>query len=238
MKPMPGGFPTRYRVPRSGVTIQIILLALASAVRPTSLVAVYALAREHPPARFMVAYVAAGLAFTVTVGVAVIFVCRGIELDAGTDRTKAIAEILAGALALSLGIAVLAGRVRLGPVASGRPAMGDRAGRLQHRKITTRTAALAGPATHIPGLLYLVALDLIVSKEPDVPGGLLEIGIYNAIWFALPITVLAICIVNPAAARTLVYRVQNEAAAHARTIVLLVAFGVGGWLLIAGASTL
>ncbi len=219
------------------MTIQIILLAVASAVRPTSLVALYALVREHLPARLMVAYVVAGLAFTLTVGVAVIFVCSGIDLHAGTARTKAVAEILAGVLALGLGIAVLGRRVRVGAVSQGRPT-GGRAERLRHRKITTRTAALAGPATHIPGLLYLVALDLIVSEEPDVPGGLLEIGIYNAIWFALPIVVLALCIVNPSAARRLVYKIQEWAGNHVRAIVLLVSFGVGSWLLVAGASTI
>ena len=219
------------------MTIEIILLALASAVRPASLVAVYALVRERPPARLMAAYVAAGLAFTVTVGVAVIFASSGIELHAGTDRTKGVAEILAGVLALGLGIAVLAERVRVGAVTNDRPT-GSRGERLRQRKVTTRTAALAGPATHIPGLLYLLALDLIVSQEPDVPGGLLEIGIYNAIWFALPILVLAICIVNPSAARTLMHKVQEWAGAHARTIVLLISFGVGGWLLVEGASTI
>jgi len=219
------------------VTIELILLALASAVRPTSLVAVYALVRESPPTRLMAAYLAAGLAFTVTVGVAVIFAFSGVELHAGTDRTKAIAEILAGVLALGLGIAVLVGRVRVGAVTDDRPT-GARGERLRQRKVTTRTAALAGPATHIPGLLYILALDLIVSQEPGVPGGLLEVGIYNAIWFALPILVLAICIVNPPAARSLVQKVQEWAGAHARAIVLLISFGLGGWLLVEGASTL
>jgi hypothetical protein len=219
------------------VTIEIILLALASAARPTSLVAIYALVREPRPARLMVAYVAAGLAFTVTVGVAVIFIFSGIELRAGSDRTKAIAEILAGVLAIGLGVAVLAGRVRVGAVTNGRPTLA-RGERVQHRKITTRTAALAGPATHIPGLVYLLALDLIVSQEPDVPGGLLEIGVYNAIWFALPIVALAVCIENPSAGRTFVYKVQEWARAHVRTIVLVISFGLGGWLVTAGASTI
>ncbi|HEY2437985.1 MAG TPA: GAP family protein, partial [Solirubrobacteraceae bacterium] len=139
------------------MTIQIILLALASAVRPTSLVALYALVRHHPPGRLMAAYVAAGLAFTLTVGLAVIFVCSGIELHSGAERTRAIAEISAGVLAIVLGIAVLAGRVRVGDLSHGR-GTGERRERLEHRKITTRTAALAGPATHVPGLFYLMAL--------------------------------------------------------------------------------
>lgn len=212
-------------------------MALASAIRPSSLVAVYALVREQRPARLMAAYVAAGLVFTVTVGTVVIFVSSGIELHAGTNRTKAVAEILAGVLAMGLGVAVLAGRVRVGAVTNARPTPG-RGERLKHRKITTRTAALAGPATHIPGLLYLVALDLIVSQEPDIPGGLLEIGIYNAIWFALPIVALAACIENPSAGRTLVYKVQEWVGAYVRTIVLLISFGVGAWLVTAGASTI
>jgi Sap, sulfolipid-1-addressing protein len=221
----------------SSVTIEIIVLALASAVRPTSLVAVYALVRERSPSRLMAAYVAAGLIFTLGVGATVVWACSGIALHAGTDRTKAIAEIVAGALALGFGGAVLAGRIRVGAVTEAHAA-GSRRERLQQHQITTRTAALAGPATHIPGLLYILALDLIVLEEPAVPGGLLEIGIYNAIWFGLPIFVLAICVVRPSSARTLTQRVQEWTGAHARTIVLLISFGLGGLLLVKGASTI
>lgn len=219
------------------MTIEIVLLALASAIRPTSLVAVYALVRERPSVRLMVVYVATGLAFTVTVGLVVIFVFSGIEVHAGTDRTKAIGEILAGAVAIGLGLAMLTRRVHVETVLDGRSG-GARRERLQHLNITTRTAALAGPATHIPGLLYVLALDLIVSQEPGIPDGLLEIGIYNAIWFAMPILVLVICIGNPAAAGTLVYRIQEWARERAPTIAMLVCFGVGGWLLITGVLTL
>ena len=54
----------------------------------------------------------------------------------------------------------------------------------------------------------------------------------------MPIVVLAVCIVNPSAARTLVHEVQEWAGAHARTIVLLISFGMGVWLLVEGASTI
>jgi hypothetical protein len=219
------------------LTAEIILLALASAVRPTSLVAVYALVRERSPVRLMAAYVATGLTFTIAMGAVVVWVCSGIALHAGTDGTKAIAEIVAGALALGFGLAFLTGRIKVGATAQAHVARGRRE-HAQKPRITTRAAAIAGPATHIPGLLYLLALDLIVLQEPAIPGGLLEIGIYNAIWFALPIWVLAICIASPSSARTLMERVQAWTGAHARTLVLLISFGLGGWLLVAGMSNI
>ena len=45
------------------MTVEIILLALASSIRPSSLAAIYALLSAPAPRRLMVAYVVAGLAF-------------------------------------------------------------------------------------------------------------------------------------------------------------------------------
>jgi MFS family permease len=149
------------------VNIELVLLGLASALRPSSLVAVYALVRERSPSRLMAAYVIAGLAFVFAVGAVVLLVFSGIELKSGTRRTKGIAELAAGILALGLGLALLLGRARLEKATSA-PGPSGRLERLRRREFSTRTAAVAGAATHIPGLLYLLALDLIVSQEPDL----------------------------------------------------------------------
>jgi hypothetical protein len=220
------------------MTIQIVLLALASALRPPSLVAVYALVRERSPSRMMTAYVAAGLAFTFAVGVVILWVFSGIALQAGTSRTRAIAEITAGVLCLGLGtaLALRRGSVRTSPDGSG-GADRIRSG-LQRRQITTRTAALAGAVTHIPGLLYVLALDLIISQEPGVARELVQVAIYNAVWFALPIVVLVACIFDPAAAHAGLQRLERSVSAHAKTIVIIVAYAVGSWLLIGGATTI
>ena len=218
------------------MTIEIVLLALASNVRPSSLVAVHALAHGRSPRRLMTAYVIAGLAFTLAAGVAVLGVFRGIALNSGTSRTQGIAEIAGGALTFALGAAVLLGRIPLGRV---REASGgeDRWRLLRGHEITTRIAALAGPATHIPGLLYLIALDLIVSQEPGVPRELVQVAIYNVVWFALPLLVLALCIIDPAAARVGVQRLDLWTQAHARAIVATILLGLGVWLLVDGATT-
>jgi hypothetical protein len=50
------------------VTLEVILLGLASTIRPTSMAAVCALLATAAPRRLMVVYVCAGMAFTIAVG--------------------------------------------------------------------------------------------------------------------------------------------------------------------------
>jgi hypothetical protein len=48
---------------------------------------------------------------------------------------------------------------------------------------------------------YLVALNIIAAHYPGTTEVVLEVLLYNLIWFALPIGALAICVVRPSAAR-------------------------------------
>jgi hypothetical protein len=221
--------------------IELVLLGLASTVRPTSLAAVSAFLSHASPRRLLLAYIVGGLAFTIAFGVLVVGAFHGIHVGATGDRAKGIAGIVGGAVALLLGCAVLAGLVPR-RVTRDAPAAGAWKARLD-RRLTVPTAAIAGPLTHIPGLFYLIALNVIVAQEPRVPGGLVAVLIYNAVWFALPIAALATCIVNPDAAREAVVRVQRWTGQHSRTLLLGASFTVGvvlvvrGALLVAGAAS-
>jgi hypothetical protein len=217
--------------------IEIVVLALASTVRPTSLAAVSALLTQESRRRLMLAYVACGLAFTIAFGVVVVGAFHGVHLDAGSDRTKAVADIVGGLVALLFGWAVLTGRVRRRPEAQAVGAGGGWKERLD-RRLTLPTAAAAGPLTHIPGVFYLIALNVIVAHSPRVPGGLLAVAIYNAVWFALPIAALVTCIVNPEAARGAVDSVQRWTGQHSRTILLSTSFVIGAALVIRGLLSL
>jgi hypothetical protein len=220
------------------VIISIIVLALASAIRPTSLAAVYALLMHgRSPTRLLAAYVLAGLAFTITFGVVVIAAFDSVSLKAGSSRTKGIAEVAAGVVALAFGLAVLTGRV-----GRRRPEDATQApGRLEQilgGNISTRAAAVAGPATHIPGLLYLLALDLIVASQHGLTLGLADVLVYNAVWFALPVAAFALYIVNPLYARRAVVAVQEWTSAHSRQIILIVLLVGGPALILAGWLTI
>ena len=218
------------------MTIELLVLAIASTIRPTSLAAIYALLADESRRTLMLAYVIGGLAFSVAFGLVVVFAFQGIHLQSGTDRTKGIAEIIGGAAALAFGVALLSGRVQ-GPHAQEAPEAGGRVKKMLGERVTTRTAVLAGPATHIPGLFYLIALNVIVAHNARVARGTLAVLNFNAVWFALPILALVICIINPAAARNAVGSVEQWARDHSRAILLWVSFVVGIALVLRGALT-
>ena len=116
----------------------------------------------------MIVYTAAGLTFTIAVGLLIIGAFQGVDINLRTDRTKGIAEIASGIVALAFALGVLTRRIG-GAHADDAPKAGGRWDKLREHRLTLRTAALAGPATHIPGLFYLIALNVIVAHQPKVP---------------------------------------------------------------------
>lgn len=218
------------------MTIEIFVLAMACTVRPTSLAAIYALLGRDSRRTLLLAYVIGGLVFTVAFGLVVVYAFHGIQLHAGTHRTKGIAEIIGGAAALAFGVALLTGRVG-GPHAQEAPEPRGRLKAMLDGRLTTRTAVLAGPATHVPGIFYLIALNVIVAHNPRVPRGTFAVVSFNAVWFALPILALVTCIIKPAVARNAVGSVDQWARDHSRAILLWVSFVVGIALVVHGALT-
>jgi hypothetical protein len=215
------------------VTAEIIVLALLTAVRPTSLAAVYALLSAESPRRLMVVYVASGMVFTIAIGFLVVLAFDGIDVHTGSSHTKAVAQLAGGIVVLVFAVGVLTRRVG-GRQAEDAPKPNRRWERLLNHRPTGRTAALAGPATHVPGLFYLVALNLIVAHRGHPIEGLVQVLIYNVVWFVIPIAALATCVVRPATARDAVEAIQAWTKRHARAIVLAVSFGVGAVLVVRG----
>lgn len=215
------------------MTIEIVLLALASTIRPTSLAAVYAILSSSRSRRLMTVYCFAGLVSTIGFGLLVVWAFNGVDLSAGSNQTEATAEIAAGVLLLAFGAALLTGLLG-GPHSEDAPRPGGRwAGRLE-RRLTVRTVAIAAAVTHLPGLFYVVALNVIVTHRAGLLVSLVEVLIYNAIWFMVPLAALALCIVAPEAARHLVGSVNGWARRNTRAIIVSVSLATGTLLLIRG----
>ena len=219
------------------MTLEIVVLALASSIRPTSLAAVYALLARDRRRTLLSGYVAGGLIFTIAFGLIVVYATHGIHVSSGADRTKGIAEIVGGVAALLFGVALLTGRIRPS-AAHDAPDPGGRWRAMLGEHVTLRTAVLAGPATHIPGLFYLIALNVIVAHNPGAADAVVAVLVYNAIWFALPIVALVMCVLDPSAARDAVGSVERWARGHSRAILLGVSFVVGAALVVRGVLTL
>jgi len=219
------------------MTIEVVLLALASTVRPTSLAAVYVLVGSESPRRLMIVYITAGLAFTIGFGVLVIWAFNGVDINSGSDETKGIVEIAGGVLVLAFA-ALLRTRHLGGPHPDDAPDAPARWKTLLERRLSARTAALAGPVTHIPGLFYLIALNVIAAHQPSIPDGLAEVLIYNVVWFALPIGALAISVIDPPAARRVVDGLRLWTLSHTQALLLTVSLVAGAGLVIRGVLTI
>ena len=216
---------------------EVFVLALACTVRPTSLAAVVALISRDSRRGLMTAYVIAGLAFTLAFGLIVVGATEGIHVHSGTNKTKAIADIAGGILALAFGLGLATGRIDHRRTDDA-PRPAGRMKSLLDRRLTIRTAALAGPATHIPGLFYLVALNVIVAHNVALANKTLALVTFNVVWFALPLAALIACVVRPERALDLVASVEVWTRDHARGVLLTVSFGAGTALIIRGVLTI
>lgn len=218
------------------MNLDVLVLALASAPRPTGIAALYALLSASSPRRVLVAYIAAGFTFSVAVGVLVVAVFHGAGIDyRGTDVYAAI-ELLGGLAALGFAIAVGAGRRQLPSRDSGTREESTIIRRLRNPTVTT--AAAAGVATHLPGLFYVVALNAIIAEGPGLVAGVLPVLLFNAVWFAAAIAAVVIFLLRPGVARRTLARVDNWARRHTRVITVLVFGLAGSYLAIRGMTAL
>jgi hypothetical protein len=218
------------------MNLDVLVLALASAPRPAGIAALYALLSASSPRRVLLAYLAAGFTFSAAVGVLVVAIFHGAGIDyRGTDVYAAI-ELIGGLAALGFAIAVGTGRREL-------PSR-DSASREESKIIrglrnpTVTTAAVAGVATHVPGLFYIVALNAIIAEGPSFASGVLQVLLFNAIWFAAAIAAVVIFLLRPGVAPRALSRVISWARRHARVTTVLVFGLAGSYLAIRGMTAL
>ena len=214
------------------MSLDVIVLALASATRPSGIAAVYALLSASPPQRVVVAYLAAGLAVSVAFGVAVVTIFHGAEHVHRDSNVYAAIELLGGVAALGFAAGVATGRGQL-------PGRNEHAGEesavtRRLRNPTMVTASVAGVATHLPGLFYLLALNAIVAEDRGIGVGVVEVVAFNAIWFSATFVAVVVFLLRPGAARRALARVDAWARRHARTITMLVFAAAGAYLTIRG----
>jgi hypothetical protein len=214
------------------MNLDVIVLALASAPRPSGVAATYALLSVSPPRRVVVAYLVAGLAFSVGFGVLVVAIFHGAGFHYRDSDAYAAIELLGGVAALGFAAGFASGRRQL-------PNRNQHAGeesalvrRLRHP--TMATASVAGVATHLPGLFYLLALNVIIAERRGLAISIAEVLVFNAIWFATTFVAVVYFLLRPGAARRAVARVDAWARRHARMITTLVFAVVGGYLTIKG----
>jgi hypothetical protein len=212
------------------MSIEALVLALTAVVRPTSLAAVVAMLSTRQPQRMLVAYLVAGLAFSLSVGSLVVVLLDGLHSTRASPVVRPVLDLVLGAAALVCAVSARAGWFSEsdGPTARG--------GWMQHRleNLTRSGAAAAGVLTHLPGLVYLAALNAIAATATRPANGLLQVTIYNAIWYSLAIVVLVLSIRRPALARAMLERIVSWLGSNRRLIIVVFLWALGGYLVVVG----
>jgi Sap, sulfolipid-1-addressing protein len=215
------------------VNLDVIVLALASAPRPAGLAALYALLSASHPQRVLVAYIAAGFAFSAGIGVLVVAAFDGAGIEYGGKTADYLVQLLAGVAALGFAVGVWSGRARLPSPGESRAEQSAMIRRL--RRPSVGTAAVAGIATHLPGFFYLVALNSIVAERHGLVDDVVHVLVFNAIWFAAAIASVVYFMIRPGAARRALLRASSWARRHSRGTTMVVFAVAGAYLSVNGA---
>ncbi len=211
--------------------LEVLVLGVISGLRPaTSQAAVFALLRAPAAARSLLAFSVAGLIASITIGLIVILAFGGAGSLVGRSTFSALFALLAGVASLGFAAGIARGGLPRRGGGSNSHAASALAERLRHP--STAAAALAGVGTHIPGLIYLVALNSIAAARPTLVSATAQVLVYNLFWFAVPLAALTLAIRSPETARVYLDRATAFARRHQDRI-LVALFGTLGVYLIA-----
>jgi Sap, sulfolipid-1-addressing protein len=219
------------------VSAEVVVLAVASAIRPsTSLAALYALLSAPRPVPRVGAFVVAGLVSTTLVGILVVAVFHGVTPSRRNSDVRGFVELIAGVALLGVALGIRSGRMRGGR--GRRPPGSDSAVVRSLREPSLRVAGSAGVLTHLPGLITLVALTAIADGSPQIERAVVAVLAYNLVWFSVPIAALVYSVRRPEAARELMGRANAWGVDHRRALAMWFAAALGAYLTVKGAAGL
>jgi hypothetical protein len=226
------------------MSLETFVLGVISGLRPaTSQAALVALLKTPDPRRALLFFLVAGFAASMLIGLVLVLVLHGARVNLGGSTFTALFDLIAGVAAIAYAIGFRRGRVTVPRRARREPRAPRTSGTTARfverlRNPSVLTAAVAGVATHVPGLIYLVVLNAIAAEEPDPVAATVQVGIYNALWFALPLAALALAILRPGRAPVYLERATVWGRRHEQGLVFTMLILLGAYLVIKGAVQL
>lgn len=216
------------------MSLDALALALASVVRPMSVAAVYAMLSSTRSTRLLTAYIVAGFVFSAGIGIVLVIVLGVLAGPRAPNEVRAAIPLILGAGSLGYAAGLLSGRIQglvRNPTGTG-PELdsGSWLGR-QLADLSAPRAALAGVLTHKPGVFYLAALSAITNSTSSNANRILQVALYNLIWFVMPVAALALARRRPVELRDFLRRTTEWVWRRQREI-MITAFGLLGVYLI------
>jgi hypothetical protein len=223
------------------MNLEALILGLLSGVRPgTSLAAVLALLKSPNPQRLLVFFIAAGFASTWAIGLVVVGVFHGANVAVGGSTFTAVLDVAFGAAALGFAAGLQSGWVQPRRAHSSNPSGSAASPRFARhlRDPSGVVAAAAGVGTHLPGLIYLVALNAIAAERPAPVDVALQVAIYDALWFLVPLASLVLVTMRPGAADAYLDAATAWVRRHEHVLLVAGSLVLGVYLLAKGTSSL
>ncbi len=219
------------------MSLDALVLALASVARLSTVAAVYAMLSAARPIRLLTAYILAGFVVSTGVGIVLVNLLNDSIRRRTPDEVPAVIAFILAAVSLGYAAGLLSGRVPA-PV---RTHLGLDSHSWLGRQLTDMSvprAALAGVLTHPPGIFYLAALSAITVSTSSNANRVFQVAVYNAIWFALPIAALVLAIRQPVELQDYLQRASEWLWRRQRKIMIAVFGLLGLYLIFRGVAVL
>ena len=230
------------RPTRVAALLDLLPLALGSAIYPTLMAMVVLILSRPNPRRLLAAYLAGALLISLTVGFLVVGVLNAGNVVGGSDRTVSPAvDIVVGLLALLLFWVMLTDRDRRlrerrrlkreERVDDGRDPWSRRILARDSRGLTF----VVGVVLNLPGALYLVALKDIAASDLSTATDVVLIVLYNLIMFTWAEIPLIGYSTSPDRTRELVAKTNEWLGGHSRRIAMALCGAAAAYLIARGA---
>jgi hypothetical protein len=219
--------------------VNVLVLAVASAVSPAILAVVIVVLRRPRPKRLLAAYLFGGMLTSIAVGLAIVRSLNGLSAFSGSSpAADPIVNFTVGLLALLVAYALATDRdARLEERRRQRQASHRARDPWSERVLDRGTVPIAfavGVALNLPGAFYLVALKDIAIWNAGIGRELFAIVVFNLIMFTLAEVPLLGYSFAPEETQDRVERLNAWLASHARQIVIVVATTIGLYLVTRG----
>lgn len=221
--------------------VNVLVLAVASAVSPTILAVVIVILHRSRPRRLLAAYLLGGLLTSIAVGIAIVTSLKELEVLSGSSpAADPIVNFTVGLLALIVAYALATDRdagleQRRRERKASKPSRDPWSQRVLNRG-TAPIAFAVGVALNLPGAFYLVALKDIARGQHGTGSQVFAIVLFNLIMFALAELPLLGYFFAPEATEQRVEALNEWLGRHARQIVIALATTMGVYLVARGVA--
>lgn len=216
--------------------LNVVILAVASAIAPTIVAVVIVVLRTPRPKRLLGAYLFGGMLTSIAIGIALVSSLNELNLVSGSSPAADPAlNFTVGALALLVAFVLATDRdapleARRQRRREKRPARDPWSERMMQRG-TAPVAFAVGLALNLPGAFYLVALKDIAQGQVGTGAQVFAIVVFNVIMFALAEVPLIGYALAPEKTQAKVEALNDWMSGHARQLVIAIAILAGAYLI-------